>query len=299
MEATDRLARRFDEHRPHLLAVSYRMLGSLSDAEDATQNAWLRLSQADAHDIENLGGWLTRVVGRECLHILRTRRRRPEVSAGDLISGLPDPIVSAAAATDDPEQRALRKDAVSLALLAVLDSLRPTERLSFVLHDMFDVRYDEIARLADCSPAAARQLASRARRRIREEALPVPDSDHRRERAVVDAFYAAADSGDFAALVGILDPDVTFRADFGPSRAAAVYHGSKRVARLSLAGRGARRDPVLVNGLPGVIAAREGLAVALLAFTVRNGRIVAIDGIRDPARVQRLLARIAPLPGVR
>ncbi|MDI2029327.1 sigma-70 family RNA polymerase sigma factor [Saccharopolyspora sp. TS4A08] len=287
MAGDDQLAQRFEQHRPRLRAVAYRMLGSVSDAEDAVQNAWLPLSRAEPGDIGNLGGWLTTVVAREALHLLRSRRRRRE-ELGD--TPLPDPVVSADG--DDPEQKALLADSVSLALLVVLESLSPAERLAFVLHDMFEVPFDEVAPLVDRTPAAARQLASRARRRVRGAAPPAPDEDDARQRAVVDAFFAAAAGGDFAELVRLLDPDVVFRADYGGRRRPAVYRGAEHIARQSGASRGAEIHPVLVNGLPGVVTARSGRPVSIMAFTVVGGRIVEIDGIRDAERVQRLTAGV-------
>lgn len=290
MHEDELLARRFEEHRPRLRAVAYRMLGSPGDAEDAVQDAWLRLARADAAGIDDLEAWLVTVVGRECLHLLRTRRRRREQLVDPESPRLPDPVVTA---VDDPEGQALLADAVSLALLVVLDTLQPAERLAFVLHDMFGVPYDEIAPLVGRTPAAARQLASRARRRVREESVPSPapspgSRDRARERAVVDAFYAAAEAGDFDALLRVLDPDVVLRADYGPDRPGAVYRGAQTIARQSQAARGAVLHPVLVNGLPGVVAVRDGRPVSVLAFTIVDGRIVGIDAIRDSDRTRRL-----------
>ncbi|MEB3370359.1 RNA polymerase sigma factor SigJ [Saccharopolyspora mangrovi] len=288
MAEDDRLAQRFEQHRPRLRAVAYRMLGSVSDAEDAVQNAWLSLSRAESDDITNLGGWLTTVVAREALHLLRSRRRRRE----ELVdTSLPDPVVSAPDGAE-PEQKALLADSVSLALLVVLDSLSPAERLAFVLHDMFDLPFDEVAPLVDRTPAAARQLASRARRRVRGAEPPTPDQDSARQRAVVEAFFTAANAGDFDALVRLLDPEVVFRADYGSERPPEVHRGAEKIARQSRASRGAELHPVLVNGLPGVVAARSGRPVSIMAFTVVDGRIVEIDGIRDADRVQRLTAGV-------
>lgn len=285
------LARRFEEHRPRLRAVAYRMLSSPDDAEDAVQNAWLRLQRADATTIDNLAAWLTTVVGRECLHLLRSRRRRSEDVLDPETGHLPDPFVTADEDTD-PEQQAVIADSVSLALLVVLDSLGPAERLAFVLHDLFGVPFDEIAPLVGRTPAASRQLASRARRRVRGNTPPGPDRDRGRQRAVVDAFYAAVDAGDFTGLLAVLDPDVVLRADLGPDRPSRVHRGAETIARQSRAARGAERLPVLVNGLPGVVASRDGEPVSLMAFTVVGDRIVAIDGIRDPDRVRRLTDRL-------
>jgi RNA polymerase sigma-70 factor (ECF subfamily) len=289
MQDDDWLARLFEEHRPRMSAVAYRMLGSPTDAEDAVQNAWLRLNQTDTDAIDNLGGWLTTVVGRECLHLLRSRRRRREDLLDPVAQRLPDPVVTAIG-EDDPEQQAVLADSVSLALLVVLDSLGPAERLAFVLHDMFGVPFDEIARLVGRTPTAARQLASRARRRVQDNELPAPAGDRARQREVVEAFYAAANAGDFAALLELLDPDVVLRADYGSDRPSTVHRGARTIARQSQAARGAELHPVTVNGLPGVITSRDGRPVSLMAFTVVAGRIVAIDGIRDPDRVRRLTA---------
>lgn len=292
MDDEEWLAKRFEEHRPRLRAVAYRMLGSVTEAEDAVQETWLRLSRADADGIDNLGGWLTTVVGRECLHLLRSRHRRHENLVDTVATHLPDPVISAASETVGPEQQALIADSVGLALLVVLDSLSPAERLAFVLHDMFDLPYDEIAPLVDRSTPAARQLASRARRRVQDAQLLSPGPDPARQREVVDAFYAAANSGDFTALVELLDPDVVFRADYGPDRALAVYRGAATVAKQARRARGADLHPVLVNGLPGVVTSREGEPVSIMAFTVVDGRIVEIDGLRDPDRVRHLGADI-------
>jgi RNA polymerase sigma factor (sigma-70 family) len=288
------LAERFEEHRPRLRAVAYRMLGSLPEAEDAVQDAWLRLSRSRADGIDNLGGWLTTVVARECLHLLRSRRRRREDlvdSVDTLNTHLPDPVISAPDGVD-PEQEVLLADSVGLALLVVLDSLSPGERLAFVLHDMFDLPFSEIAPLLRRSPEATRQLASRARRRVRGADLPSADLDRSRQREVVDAFYAAVNAGDFALLVEVLDPHVVFRADYGPGRPPAVYQGADVVARLARPARGAELHPVLVNGLPGVVTARHGRPVSVMAFAVVGDRIVEIDGIRDPERVRQLAAGV-------
>ena len=271
------------EHRPRLRAVAYRMLGSLSEAEDAVQNAWLRLSRADADDVSNLGGWLTTVVGRECFHLLRSRRRRREDLVDTVAGPLPDPVVSVDAEMD-PEREVLMADSVSLALLIVLDSLGPAERLAFVLHDMFDLTFDEIGPLVGRTPAAARQLASRARRRVSGTQGLSPHPDRTRQREIVAAFYAAANSGDFTALVKVLDPDVVFRADYGRGLAPAVYRGAATVAKQARRARGADLHQALVNGLPGVVTSRHGRPVSIMAFTIVEDRIVEIHGIRDPER---------------
>jgi RNA polymerase sigma-70 factor (ECF subfamily) len=287
MQDDEWLARRFEEHRPRLRAVAYRMLVSPTDAEDAVQNAWLRLNQADIDGIDNLGGWLTTVVGRECLHLLRSRRRRREDVFDPVAQRVSDPVVTAVE-DDDPEQQAVLADSLSLALLVVLDSLAPAERLAFVLHDIFGVPFDEIAPLVERTPAAARQLASRARRRVRSKQPPASGRDRAREREVVGAFYVAVNAGDFGALLEVLDPEVVLRADYGPDHPSRVYRGAETIARQSKAARGAELHPVMVSGLPGVVACRDGRPVSLMAFTIVAGRIVAIDGIRDPDRVLRL-----------
>ncbi len=285
MDTQDWLATQFEEHRSHLRAVAYRMLGSLAEADDAVQESWLRLSRTGAGGIANLGGWLTTVVGRVCLDMLRSRTARREDPAGP---HLPDPVVAA-----DPADQALLADSVGLALLVVLDTLDPAERLAFVLHDMFGLPFDEIARIAGRSPAATRQLASRARRRV-QGAPTTPDADLARQRAVVDAFFAAARDGDFDALVAVLDPDVVLRAD-GPMPAGAKHlvHGAAAVAGQALTFRraGAGPDvphPVVVNGAAGVLVTRDGRPRALFAFTVTADHIAAIDILMDPDRLAGL-----------
>jgi RNA polymerase sigma factor (sigma-70 family) len=286
------LAERFEAHRPRLRAVAYRMLGSVTEADDAVQDAWLRLNRSEANQIDNLAGWLTTVVARECLHMLRSRLRRREDLVDPVAERLPDPIISSADAVD-PGEQVLLADSVGIALMVVLDSLTPTERLAFVLHDLFDLPFDEIAGMVNRSPAAARQLASRARRRV--QGAKLPDGDVTRQRAVVDAFYAAVNSGDLDALVKVLDPDVVVRADYGPSRPPAVYRGAATIAKLSRQARGAELHPVLVNGLPGVVATRFGRPYSIYAFTIIDDRILEIDGIRDPERVRRLVAGVLQL----
>ena len=290
MDGNEWLAERFEEQRAHLRAVAYRMLGSLAEADDAVQDAWLRLSRADTAEVENLRAWLTTVVARVCLNMLRARKSRREDS---LELHLPDPIVSREGARQ-PEEEALLADAVGLALLVVLDTLAPAERLAFVLHDMFAVSFEEIATLVGRTPEAARQLASRARRRVKGAETPTADADPRRQRAVVDAFFRAARAGDFAGLVAMLDPDVVARADFGPRRPAAsrVVHGAAAVARLvqSSANPAAHLLPALVNGAPGVIITLRGRAFAILAFTVAGDRITAIDALADPDQVRGIAA---------
>ncbi len=288
MDETEWLTERFEHHRPRLRAVAYRMLGSLTEADDAVQGAWIRLSRSQAEQIDNLGGWLTTVVARECLHMLRSRRHRRE---DPFVAHLPDPVVIPDGDLD-PEQEALLADSVGLALLVVLDCLTPAERLAFVLHDMFELPFEEIAGMVGRTPAAARQLASRARRRVNGAEIPPPDPDLARQRQVVDAFFAAARAGDFDALVQVLDPDVVLRADFGSDRPPAVIRGVPAVAKLARAPRGAQLHPALVNGAVGAVVTLDGRPFSVLAFTVVDGKIVQIDGIRDPDRVRRVAAAV-------
>jgi RNA polymerase sigma factor (sigma-70 family) len=284
MDERDRLAEQFEEHRGHLRAVAYRMLGSLSEADDAVQESWLRLSRSDASEVENLRAWLTTVVARVSLNVLRSRRTRREEP---LDVRVPDPVVTADDGTQ-PEHEALLADSVGLALLVVLDTLGPAERLAFVLHDMFGVPFDEIAGMVDRSPAAARQLASRARRRV-QGAAPVPDADLAAQRRVVDAFFAAARDGDFDALVAVLHPDVVSRGDGGPG-ASAVVRGAREVAAraLTFTRLAPFVRPALVNGAAGAVVAPRGKPFSVLGFTVVGGRIVEIDAITDPARLRAL-----------
>ena len=286
MDDHDWLTERFEEYRSHLRAVAYRMLGSLSEADDAVQETWLRLTGANTSDVENLGGWLTTVVSRVCLNRLRSRSTRREEP---LDVHVPDPIVRREDLFD-PAHEAELVDSVGLALLVVLETLAPAERLAFVLHDMFAVPFDEIATIVDRAPAAARQLASRARRRVQGAATP--DVDRARQRRVVDAFFAAARGGDFEALVAVLDPDVVLRSDGGVARpsvsevvrgAAAVAGRASGYTRLSPFVR-----PAIVNGVAGVVVAPGGRPFSVMAFTVRGGRIVEIDAISDPERLRRL-----------
>jgi RNA polymerase sigma factor (sigma-70 family) len=286
MDESDWLAERFEEHRGELRAVAYRMLGSLSEADDAVQEAWLRISKADTRNVHNLGAWLTTVVGRVCLNMLRSRTARREDPLG---AHVPDPVVSRQGGTD-PEQQALLADSVGLALLVVLETLPPAERLAFVLHDMFAVPFDEIAPILDRSAEAARQLASRARRRV-QGAAPAPDRDLNRQRQVVDAFFAAARGGDFEALIAVLDPDVVLRADAGAlPGASALIRGAEAVARQALVFAGPSRvtRPALVNGAAGVVVTVDGRPVSVMGFTVAEGKVVAIDGLADPERLSRL-----------
>jgi RNA polymerase sigma factor (sigma-70 family) len=285
MDEREWLAERFEEHRTRLRAVAYRMLGSLSEADDAVQEAWLRLNRTDASELDNLGGWLTTVVARISLNMLRSRQtRREEPFAGRL----PDPLVDPVEAID-PEHEALLADSVGLALLVVLETLSPPERLAFVLHDIFGVPFDEIAPIVDRSPEAARQLASRARRRVRAERT-VPDADLETQREVVDAFLAAARDGDFDRLVALLDPDVVSRADFGPARGLRETRGAAAVARQALgyAQLGLDMRPALINGVPGGVAFLHGQLFSIGAVTVRNGKIVELDFLNDPERLRLL-----------
>jgi RNA polymerase sigma-70 factor, ECF subfamily len=282
----DLLTEEFERHRPHLRAVAYRMLGSLAEADDAVQESWLRMSRSDTEQVVNLGGWLTTVVARVCLDMLRTRRSRREDYVG---SWLPEPVVQDVSDAADPEQQTLLADSVGLALLVVLDTLAPPERLSFVLHDMFGVPFEEIAPIVDRSPAAARQLASRARRRVRGA---VPDSSPGldRQREVVDAFLAASRAGDFDALLAVLDPDVVFRIDVGgrSRRAREPVVGAANVARQILE-QGTPfapfARPAIVNGAAGVVVAPGGRPFAVVGFVVSGGRITEIDLVADPAKL--------------
>ncbi|HEU4840741.1 MAG TPA: sigma-70 family RNA polymerase sigma factor [Ilumatobacteraceae bacterium] len=276
----DDLARRFEEHRGHLRAVGYRMLGSLSEADDALQETWLRLSRTDTSDVANLGGWLTTVMARVCLNILRSRRTRKE---DPLPVHTPDPVVDRDDGVD-PEHQALLADAVGLALLVVLDTLTPAERLAFVLHDMFAVPFEDIAPIVERSPTATRQLASRARRRV-QAATPRADADLGRQRVVVDAFLAASRDGDFDALVAVLDPDVLLRADTG--RPTGLVRGAAAVAgqALMFSAMAEFRIAAIVNGSVGVVTAPGGRAASVMAFTIAGGRIVEIDILADPDRL--------------
>ena len=290
MNAIDELADRFEAHRPRLRAVGYRMLGSLAEADDAVQEAWLRASRADAREIENLAGWLTTIVSRICLNVLRSRGRRREEPLG---IHLPDPIITSEGPLP-PEEEALLADSVGLALLVVLDTLAPAERLAFVLHDTFDLPFDEIAPVIGRTPMAARQLASRARRRVKGAEIPTPDPDVARQREVVDAFFRAAREGDFDALLRILHPDVVLRSDFGAKhRAASVIHrGAVAVAGQSRGFPDAIVRPALVNGAAGAVITVRGRPIAVMGFTVVAGRIVEIDAIADPERVARVAAGV-------
>jgi RNA polymerase sigma-70 factor (ECF subfamily) len=273
------LTERFEQHRPHLRAVAYRMLGSVSETDDALQEAWLRIRRQDPATVENLQAWLTTIVGRVCLNMLRARRE----------THVPDPVVTVSD-TVDPEQEALLADSVGLALLVVLDTLGPAERLAFVLHDVFGLPFADIAAALDRSEAAAQQLASRARRRVRN--APEPDADLARQRSVVDAFFAASRAGDFDALLELLDPGVDLRIDGGVLRADAtvVLHGGDAVAAHTATYSKLYPfvRPALVNGAAGAIVAPRGRLFCVMAFTVSGGRITAIDALVDPERLARL-----------
>jgi RNA polymerase sigma factor (sigma-70 family) len=284
MTELDWLAGRFEENRTHLRAVAYRMLGTAAEAEDAVQEAWLRVSQADAGDVENMGGWLTTITARVCLNLLQARRSRREEPAG---VHPPEPAVGRQNG-HDPEDQALLADSIGYALLVVLDTLAPAERVAFVLHDMFAVPFEEISRIVDRSPAAARQLASRARRRVRGGA-PSQPADQIRQREVVAAFLAAAQRGDFAALLELLDPDVMLRGDQaavqigapgqirGTAEVAGIFSGRSRAAKLAL-----------INGAPGLVWAPDGPPRVIFTFTISHGKITAIDMTANPSRLHQL-----------
>ena len=281
------LAQRFEAHRSHLRAVAYRMLGSLSEADDAVQKTWLRLNRSETSGVENLDGWLTTVVSRVSLDMLRSRKTRHEEPLG---AHVPDPVVSREEGID-PEREVLLADSVGLALLVVLETLSPVERLAFVLHDMFSVLFEEIAPIVGRSPTAARKLASRARRRVRGVA-PVPDADLTHQREVVDAFLAASREGDFEALLAVLDPDVVLRADVGalPAGASKQVRGARAVAEqaLTFARLAPFARPALVNGAAGLVTAPGGQPFAVMGFTVTRGKIIEIDILADPARLRQL-----------
>jgi RNA polymerase sigma factor (sigma-70 family) len=291
MDENQWLADRFEEHRAHLRAVAYRMLGSLTEADDAVQDTWLRLNGAGADGVVNLRGWLTTVTARVCLNMLRSRRSRREEALGVHV---PDPVLSADGVLQ-PEEEALLADSVGLALQVVLDTLTPAERLAFVMHDMFGLPFEEIAPMVSRTPAAARQLASRARRRVRHAEVPAPDPDLGRQREVVDAFFAAARAGDFGALVAVLDPGVVVRIDAALPAASMAVRGADAVARQALTGlssglRVARLHPALVNGAAGMVITVRGRPLTVMGFTIVNGKIAEIDAVADPARVRAITA---------
>ena len=287
----------FDQHRDHLHAVAYRMLGSLAEADDAVQDTWLRISRADVDDVDNIGGWLTTVVARVCLNTLRSRARRREEP---LEFHVPDPVLR----LDDPyspEDAAVLADSISLALLVVLDTLTPTERLAFVMHDLFDLPYDDIATMISRTPVATRQLASRARRRVHGAALPAPEGYREQQRRVVDAFFAAARDGDLTALASVLAPDAVLRVDAGPATPAAniALRGADAVAAQTIKGlASALRQPAVelrptrINGGAGVVATAHGRPISIIAFAFTNDRITEIDAIADPDRVRTLAPTI-------
>jgi len=276
---------RFEAARPRLGAIAYRMLGSVDDAQDAVQEAWLRLSGSADEAITNLDAWLTTAVARICLNALRDRHAR---GREELVARLPDPIVDAEGQSD-PEHRALLADAVGLALFVVLDTLPPAERLAFVLHDVFAVPFDQIAPIVDRTPEATRKLASRARRRI-EVADPAPDGDIAAQREAVDAFFAAGRSGDFDRLVAVLHPDVVLRGDFGPHAPGFRAEGAATVTKLARGYAAPEREVrgATVNGAAGAVIAVAGRPTAIMAFLVRDGRVAAIDVLADPARIARI-----------
>jgi RNA polymerase sigma factor (sigma-70 family) len=279
------LTGRFEAARPQLGAIAYRMLGSIDDAQDAVQEAWLRLNRSSAEGIANLDAWLTTVVARICLNTLRDRQARHREKP---VAQLPDPIVDAHGEFD-PEHRAMLADAVGLALFVVLDTLPPAERLAFVLHDVFTVPFDQIAPIVDRTPEATRKLASRARRRI-QQADPIPDADIAAQREAVDAFFAAGRSGDFDRLVSVLHPDVVLRGDFGSGAGLVRAEGASSVAKLARGYAGPEREvrAATVNGAAGAVVYVDGRPTAIMAFVVRDGRVAAIDVLADPERIARL-----------
>ncbi|GHE48748.1 RNA polymerase sigma factor [Streptomyces cellulosae] len=289
-EDTELLARSFEEHRGHLKAVAYRMLGSLAEAEDAVQEAWLRLGRVEPGEIDNLGGWLTTVTGRICLDLLRSRTARREQPMDDTF--VPDPVIRPLSGAD-PEQEALEADSVGIALLVVMETLAPDERLAFVLHDLFAVPFDDIAPVLERTPAATRQLASRARRRVRDTAPP-SDADATRQREALDAFRAAARTGDFEALLAVLNRDVVLRADAGALVQGVAgskrLQGARRVAESAMlfSRSNAAARMVLVNGVPGLVGVADGRVGSVLAATVHEGRITALYILADPERLRGL-----------
>jgi RNA polymerase sigma-70 factor (ECF subfamily) len=285
MDRQERLAEQFEEQRPRLRAVAYRMLGSLSEADDAVQDAWLRLSRADTSEVENLGGWLTTVVARVALNMLRSRNTRREQP---LDVHVPDPIVDPADGTD-PEHEALLADSVGLALLVVLETLTPPERLAFVLHDMFAVPFEQIGTILERTPEATRQLASRARRRVRGSA-PAPDADLTAQWEVVEAFLAAAREGDFERLVGVLDPEVVLNADGGLTGLSRHVQGAEAVASQAMMWSrvGLTQRRALINGAAGMVALRDGRPFSVMGCTIKDGKIVEMDILADPDRLAEL-----------
>jgi RNA polymerase sigma-70 factor (ECF subfamily) len=298
MDQAEWLSERFEEHRGRLRSVAYRMLGSLAEADDAVQDAWLRASRSDADEIENLAGWFTTIVARVCLNMLRARNVRGEQPVDFHV---PDPVVTLEARGMQPDEHAVLADSIGLALLVVLDTLAPAERVAFVLHDLFGLPFETIAPMVERTPTAARQLASRARRRVRGVAPEQPDNDLARQRSLVDAFFAAARDGDFDALVGLLDPNVVVRIDAGPSvpTASMLLQGAEAVARQAGRGlrslftrRGMQLRPALVNGAAGVVITADGRPMTVMGFTVAGGKILEIDAIADPQRLPKIAAAI-------
>src|SRR3984893_17142063 len=299
MPTPERLAEQFEEHRPHVRAVAYRMLGSVHEAEDAVQEAWIRLSRTDVSDVDNLRGWLTTVVARVCLDLLRTRASRREDPLDDDAVHVPDPIIRAISMRDEgPETDAMLADSVGLALLVVLEKLEPAERLAFVLHDVFGMTFEEIAPIVDRSVVATRQLASRARRRVQGQA-PTPDADLRKQRRVVDAFLAAVQDGDFEALVAVLDPAIVLRADGGAVKGMSrLVRGAQAVVAqaATFSKLGLSNQVVLVNGNIGVVSRLpDGRLLSVIGFTIAGGKVVEMDILADPDRLSRLdLSAIEP-----
>jgi RNA polymerase sigma factor (sigma-70 family) len=299
MPTPERLAEQFEEHRPHVRAVAYRMLGSIHEAEDAVQEAWIRLSRTDVSGVDNLRGWLTTVVARVCLDMLRTRASRREDPLGDDAVHVPDPIIRAISKRDEgPETDAMLADSVGLALLVVLEKLEPAERLAFVLHDVFGMTFEEIAPIVDRSVVATRQLASRARRRVQGQA-PTSDADLRKQRRVVDAFLAAVHDGDFEALVAVLDPAIVLRADGGALKGMSrLVRGAQAVMAQAAAFSklGLSNQVVLVNGNIGVVSRLpDGRVLSVIGFTIAGGKVVEMDILADPERLGRLdLSAIEP-----
>lgn len=283
MQTQEQLADQFEDHRKRLRGVAYRMLGSTAEADDAVQETWLRLSRSDTSDVRNLGAWLTTVVGRICLDLLRSRTARREES---LDVHLPDPVVTRLDA--DPEAAAEQADEITLALLVVLDALNPRERTAFVLHDLFGVPFDQVGAIVGATPETATQLASRARRRVRS--APPPVADRGTQRRVLDAFTSAARAGDFEALLEVLDPDVTLRADTGDAATSVSVRGAAEIATRAVRFRRAAgdQDYVLINGSVGLLTHREGRAISLFSPVVREGRIVEINILADADRLARL-----------
>jgi RNA polymerase sigma factor (sigma-70 family) len=284
MDERDALAARFEEHRGRLRGVAYRMLGSLAEADDAVQETWLRFSGADSSEVDNLGAWLTTIVGRVSLNMLRSRTQRRE---DPMETHLPDLIL--ASPEPDPEQDAVLADSISIALLIVLETLTPTERLAFVLHDLFAMPFEEIGPIVGRTPTAARQLASRARRRV-QGASPTPDADLAEQRRVVEAFTRAARGGDLAALIEVLDPDVVVRTDGGTLRPSMVLRGREAVAKGAMAFQrlGAHSVDAIINGAPGAVAMLDGKPISMAVFTVAGGRVVEMNILADPERIARM-----------